>query len=113
MQTLVSMNEKTSYALSVILVFATLCIFLCHAVQLSGSALLQKSGQIFNVGVPMFMMLSGFLFALKPAPASYRICFKNRIIRILVPYYLFLLFCCWFILYSSILHSVYKKENDL
>lgn len=66
--------------------------FLCHAVQLSGSALLQKSGQIFNVGVPMFMMLSGFLFALKPAPASYRIWFKNRIIRILVPYYLFLLF---------------------
>ena len=92
MQTLVSMNEKTSYALSVIRVFATLCIFLCNAVQLSGSALLQKSGQIFNVGVPMFMMLSGFLFALKPAPASYRIWFKNRIIRILVPYYLFLLF---------------------
>lgn len=90
MHTIVSMNEKTSYALSVTRVFATLCIFLCHAVQLSGSALLQKSGQILNVGVPMFMMLSGFLFALKPAPASYRIWFKNRIIRILAPYYLFL-----------------------
>lgn len=92
MYTPVTLNEKTSYAVSVIRVFATLLIFLCHAVQLFDSALLKMSGQVFNVGVPLFMMISGFLFAVKGKPDSYRSWFGNRLLRILTPYYLFLLF---------------------
>ena len=92
MHTPVTLNEKTSYAVSVIRVFAALLIFLCHAVQLFDSALLQMSGQVFNVGVPLFMMISGFLFAVKGKPESYCSWFGNRLLRILTPYYLFLLF---------------------
>ncbi len=92
MHTTVTLNEKTSYAVSAIRVFATLLIFLCHAVQMFDSALLQMSGQVFNVGVPLFMMISGFLFAVKGKPASYRSWFGSRLLRILTPYYLFLLF---------------------
>lgn len=90
MHTKVTLNEKTSYAVSVIRVLATLLIFLCHAVQLFDSALLQMGGQVFNVGVPLFMMISGFLFAVKGRPESYRFWFRTRLLRILTPYYLFL-----------------------
>ena len=37
-------------------------ILMCHFVQQSSNVLLVASGQLFNIGVQIFIILSGFLF---------------------------------------------------
>lgn len=40
-------------------------ILLCHYVQQSHNALLNMSAQFFNIGVELFIILSGFLFGVR------------------------------------------------
>ena len=42
-----------------------LSILLCHYVQQSHNALLNMSAQFFNIGVELFIILSGFLFGIR------------------------------------------------
>ena len=40
-------------------------ILLCHYVQQSQNAILNISAQFFNIGVELFIILSGFLFGIR------------------------------------------------
>lgn len=52
-------DESESLSLHLLRICATLFIFLCHAFALAGSWI----AQFFNVGVEIFFMLSGYLYA--------------------------------------------------
>ena len=57
-------------SISIIRILGALFIFLCHACNESGSMVIGMLGQFFNVGVPIFFILSGYLHSQKPAPQS-------------------------------------------
>ena len=56
-------------AIDLIRISGALFIFLCHACIESGNLIGGMLGQFFNVGVPIFFVLSGYLHSLKNAPA--------------------------------------------
>ena len=43
----------------------TLFILLCHFTSQSSNQILDMSAQFFNIGVEMFIILSGFLFGIR------------------------------------------------
>ena len=65
-------------------------IFLCHACNESGNALLGIFSQFFNVGVPIFFMLAGYLYSTKKPPNSVLKWYLRRIKRLIIPLYIFL-----------------------
>lgn len=70
---------------------AVVLILLCHLASWSGTPLFLIASQILNVGVPIFFMISGFLFGIKGGQNKYLIrWYVKRIKRIYVPYELFL-----------------------
>lgn len=83
------------YSISVARLVATICIILCHMQQYYGSELCWW----FNVGVQMFLFISGYLYANKKIVDSELFFIKN-LIKILIPYY-----CCviitWLFSYIS------------
>lgn len=84
-------KERYSNSISIIRVFSTICILLCHLVQEVNNPVLALSGQFFNVGVSIFFFMSGFLFGEKKISDS-KEWLKRRFIKIGIPYYLFLIF---------------------
>ena len=58
-------KKLESISISFIRVFSMILIFLCHVVQESGSNLLKNTAQIFNVGVFVFLFISGYLYGQK------------------------------------------------
>lgn len=57
---------KTNYNFATWLRMAgMLSILLCHYVQQSQNAILNMSAQFFNIGVELFIILSGFLFGIR------------------------------------------------
>ena len=42
--------------------FGVVAILLCHFVEQNSNPYLQMSAQLFNIGVEIFFILSGFLF---------------------------------------------------
>lgn len=76
---------------NILRVCAALSIFLCHVCSESGTALGNALGQFFNIGVPIFFMLSGYLYSRKSPPRGHLSSwYLNRAKRILTPLYLFL-----------------------
>lgn len=75
-------------------VLGMVCILLCHFVQESSNPNLNMSAQLFNIGVEMFFILSGYLFGMKQmltGGQSAAEWYKRRIKRIFVPYELFVI----------------------
>lgn len=70
-------------------VAATGSIFLCHIFAKSSIPLLQMSTQFFNVGVSMFIVLSGYLYGMNPIREPVGKWYCKRWIRICVPEYIF------------------------
>ncbi|MDD3360201.1 MAG: acyltransferase [Hespellia sp.] len=64
-------------------------ILLCHFTQKEH---LYALGEVFISGVPLFLFVAGFLAALKPLPKC-SIWIKRKMIRILIPLYLWILPC--------------------
>lgn len=64
-------------------------ILLCHYTEQSSSSLLNMSAQFFNIGVPIFIILSGFLFGVREGGKNALSWYFNRIKRIYIPYELF------------------------
>lgn len=95
--------NKISY-ISWLRVFAMFSILLCHILSSSGDSFLIIGGQIFNIGVQIFIILSGFLFGIEGnqeiAPLKW---FKKRLIRIYIPYelFLFVLSCIYLLINNS------------
>lgn len=84
-----TISKQESEAISVIRVAAMVMIVLCHYTQAIGYSVL---GQVFNVGVPIFFIISGFLYGQKTIGSDE--CFKwyyKQIIKLVIPIYVYYL----------------------
>lgn len=68
---------------------ATIMILLCHFCSQKGGFLFNAAAQALNIGVPLFFILSGYLFGRKGVHAPYRKWFIRRLQRLWIPYWLF------------------------
>ena len=59
-----NMKKDIQFA-DVIRFLGVILILLCHYTEQSTSVLLNMSAQFFNIGVPIFIILSGFLFGVR------------------------------------------------
>lgn len=84
---------KTNYNFATWLRAAgTISILLCHYVVQSQSVILNMSAQFFNIGVAIFIILSGFLFGVREGGAfDVKTWYIKRLKRIFVPYELFVI----------------------
>jgi len=71
--------------------FSMLLILACHYCAASAVPAVSMLGQVFNIGVYLFFILSGFLMGYKGITPPYKKWYLKRIRRIFVPYWLFLL----------------------
>ena len=69
---------------------AVLLILLCHLTQTHQNEYIIMSSQIFNVGVNIFIIISGFLFGRLGVKPPYRKWLLKRLKRIFIPYWSFL-----------------------
>ena len=91
-------STLSAYDNSVSLVRLTgmVCILLCHLFAWIGIAALS---QLFNVGVPLFLLISGFLYGGKPVkPRSF---LANRYLRVTLPVGIFILLLSVFLFFSA------------
>ena len=84
-------NNATLENVNTIRVCAAFFIFLCHAFSGSNSSIGIIIGQLFNVGVPIFFMISGFLYNGKAKPYNTIRWYLKRLKKILIPLYIFLI----------------------
>ena len=77
---------QESYAISYIRVLAMSSIVLCHFLQ----ALESNWAWVFNIGVQIFLLISGYLYGHKYIE-GWISWFRKRFIRIYVPFVLFLI----------------------
>lgn len=89
--------NKKDVSLQMIRILSMLSIVLCHLVQEVNDATIAKMGQFFNVGVYVFLFLSGWLYGNKRI-GDFGNWLLARVKRVLVPMWLFLvpLFCIHF-----------------
>lgn len=71
-------------------VISVFLILLCHLTQAHSSGYVVMTSQIFNVGVNIFIIVSGFLFGRFGVNHPYGKWLVKRVKRIFVPYWLFL-----------------------
>ena len=83
-------------AVSLVRLTGMTCILLCHLSTWFG---LYTLTQLFNVGVPLFLMVSGYLYAGKALrPVAF---LRRRYVKVTVPALLFLALLCVFYLLSG------------
>lgn len=71
--------------------FAVICILLCHLVQVSSDPRINSTSQIFNIGVSIFFLISGFCFGLQGNIRNVKEWYLKRLIRIYIPYEIFMI----------------------
>ena len=69
--------------------FSVILILLCHITKTHSNTLVVSTSQIFNVGVNIFVVISGFLFGLSGVRKPYLRWYGKRLKRIFIPYWLF------------------------
>ena len=79
------MLKEYEHGLGAIRFFAMSAIVLCHILQQQENTL----AFYFNIGVPIFLFISGYLFGKKDV-TDYGSFLKKRFVRILLPYYMML-----------------------
>ena len=91
-------NKQTAFILY-LRAFSVLSILLCHLVQANPSSYVQMTAQFFNIGVELFIIISGFCFGLQGKIDDWKKWYGKRVRRIYIPYELFLLvlFALYFI----------------
>ena len=79
-------------SIDIIRIFGAAFIFICHACNGSGTPVGVILGQFFNIGVPIFFILSGYLHGLKTPTPPRKIpgWYGKKLKRILLPLYIFL-----------------------
>lgn len=71
--------------------FAVISILLCHYMPESSNVYLQMSAQFFNIGVNIFIIISGFCLGLQGEITDVKLWYRKRLKRIYIPYWIFLL----------------------
>ncbi len=89
MQNLI-INEKESRIISIIRSFAMLCIIVCHL--LGWFPKISFFSQLFNVGVPIFFIISGYLYGHKKIK-NILPWYKKQFFKIVIPIYIYILIC--------------------
>ena len=79
------MKTSTQFA-TLIRFIGVVLILLCHYTEQSSSSFLNMSAQFFNIGVPIFIILSGFLFGVREGGENALSWYFKRIKRIYIPY---------------------------
>lgn len=80
-------SNKESLAISLLRVVGCVFIVICHLAQESQYSIIQMSAQLFTVGVPIFFIISAFIYSKKQIgqPVNWLV---QRGKRILIPMYL-------------------------
>jgi len=85
-------------------VFATMLILCCHLVVVFDNGIIQLTSQFFNVGVYLFLIISGYLYGKKEISKKYT--YKNWLVsrakRILTPMYIFMIFLLCIYLFKGL-----------
>lgn len=90
------MQKKTDGSVSLVRITGMVCILLCHLSTWLGFFSLT---QLFNVGVPVFLLISGYLYGEKqPKPIPF---LKKRYVKLTVPVILFVLVLAVYFLASG------------
>lgn len=79
------MGQQKEYGLSIVRLVSMIMIILCHIMQYEGN----EACYYLNVGVGIFLFISGYLYGNKEI-LDVKDFLKKRLIRILPPYYLML-----------------------
>lgn len=80
-------SKKESNIIGTIRGIAMIFIVICHYV--SWFPQFSAAGQIFNVGVPIFFLISGYLYGQKNIGASYKRWFCKQFRKIVLPLYIY------------------------
>lgn len=94
---------KKDKSIQIIRIISMFLIILCHIVQESNNTILNMSAQFFNVGVFVFLFISGFLYGKKDITNT-KAFYLKRFLKILLPIYIFILFLylVTFIVYKNV-----------
>lgn len=82
-------KKEFDYSISLIRIIGCLLIFICHWMMVMGNPAVARLSQIFNVGVFVFFIISGYLYGTKYIDKRYLSkWYFQRIIKLFVPLYL-------------------------
>lgn len=80
---------KRDINIQIIRVLAMFFIIICHIVQETNNKYLIMSAQFFNIGVYIFLIVSGYLYSKKNI--EFKSFYKKRFFKIIIPMYIFML----------------------
>ena len=86
--------------IQIIRIIAMFSIILCHLMQEMSSSLLIKSAQFFNVGVYIFLFISGLLYGRKNID-NYKQWIVKRFKTIMIPVYAFIVILSVILLFQN------------
>ena len=66
------MELKNRNSINFLRIFAMILILLCHIVQEYDNLYIQMTAQILNIGVPIFIIISGYLYGNKEINEKYK-----------------------------------------
>lgn len=84
------MKVKDREFISYLRVFAMILILACHIVQEHNNVYINMTAQFLNVGVSIFIIISGYLYGKKEIKEEYFKWIIKRAKRILIPMYFFM-----------------------
>lgn len=94
--------------ISYLRIFGTVSILFCHIVQINDNPYVALTAQVFNIGVQLFMVISGFCFGLQGEITQIKKWYLKRIRRIYIPYEIFL--AVLFIIYIIRCREIVVKD---
>lgn len=80
--------KSKDVSIQVIRVISMFSIIICHLVQEVNNPLLAKTSQLFNVGVYIFLFVSGWLYGGKKVD-DFKKWYKQRVKKVLIPVWIF------------------------
>lgn len=88
---LISNMKNKDVSIQMVRILSMVSIILCHLVQELNNITIAKTAQFFNVGVYIFLFLSGWLYGQKNIQ-NISEWFIGRVKRVLIPMWIFILF---------------------
>lgn len=82
---------KKNVSLQILRIFSMFMIVICHLCSESGISIIVNMAQFFNVGVFIFLFISGYLYG-KKSNINSKDFFYNRFKKLMLPFYIFLIY---------------------